>query len=117
MTLRIAESAQNHLDAVTHPRFECPKSSDPSEQMQIEEERAAALEQAENDVGYTIKLIEIGEAATFEGLEKELAVGERLDLAITRCLKQFLWVRGIKSMPAVSSSVSPKRVTGPSRAA
>ena len=111
MTLHIAACAQDHLDTV---RYE---TSVPSEQIEIEEERQAVVKQAQNELGDTGELTEIGEAATFEGLEKELAVRERLDSAIARCLKQLLLVRGVKSISAVPSSASPKRVTGPSKAA
>ena len=116
MTLQIAERAQDHLDAARLSRFES-ESLNPSEQIEIEEEREASMELAEKELGDTIELIKTGEAATFEGLEKELAVRERLDSAIARCLKQLLLVRGVKSISAESSSVSPKRVPGPSKAA
>ncbi len=105
MTLQIAERAQDHFNEAVY------------QQIETEEEREAAAEQVEKELGDTFELIEIGEAATFEGLEKELAVSERLDSAIARCLKQLLLVRGVKSISAEPSSVSPKRVTGPSRAA
>jgi GTP cyclohydrolase I len=62
-------------------------------------------------------LIEVGEAATFNGPTEELEIQERLDAAIAKCLKQLLMVRGVKSITAAPSSESPKRVTGPSKAA
>ena len=38
------------------------------------------------------------ELRTTEGMLKELAVEERLDMMIDRCLKKLLFVRGLKSM-------------------
>jgi hypothetical protein len=63
------------------------------------------------------KLIEVGRAATFDGLTEEIEIQERLDAAINRCLKQLLMVRGVKSVAAAPPSASPKRITGPSKAA
>jgi hypothetical protein len=61
---------------------------------------------------------EVGEAGTLEGLKKELDVGERLDSAIMRCLKQLLMIRGIKSITAAPpASSSPKQIPKRLRAA
>jgi hypothetical protein len=43
-----------------------------------------ADEQARIELGSAIELVEIGEVATFEYMEKELAMMERLDAAIAR---------------------------------
>ena len=56
-----------------------------------------AIEKAKEELGELYELTEIGEAATFDGLTKELEIQERLDAAINRCLKQLLMVRGVKS--------------------
>jgi hypothetical protein len=45
-------------------------------------------------------LTKLGEAATFAGLTIELEVEEHLDAAITKCLKELLQVRGVKSLAA-----------------
>ena len=63
------------------------------------------------------QLTELDKAATFDGLIHELEIQERLDAVINRCLKQLLMVRGVKSITAPPSSTSPKRLTGPSKAA
>jgi hypothetical protein len=73
--------------------------------------------QAQEELGELYELTEVGEAATFDGLTKELEIRERLETAIARCLKQLLLVRGVKSITAAPSSTSPKRITGPSKAA
>jgi hypothetical protein len=68
----------------------------------------AADDQARNELGAAIELVEIGDIATIDYLEKELAIIERLDAMIVRCLKSLLYVRGIKSMSA-SSLAAPSR--------
>ena len=68
--------------------------------------RKTADEQARTELGAAIQLVEMGDEATIEHLEKELAIRERLDGMITRAFKNLLYVRGIKSM---SSSAAPSR--------
>ncbi|MGC1957694.1 MAG: hypothetical protein WA683_08665, partial [Pseudolabrys sp.] len=70
------------------------------------------------ELGGIYELVEAGEASTFDGLSKELDIQERLDAAISRCLKRLLFVRGIKSISETSLPTSPpKRIADPSRAA
>ena len=85
-----------------------------------EEERQikrAAESEAQEELGEIYEFVEIGEAATFDGLTGELAIQERLDAAINRCLKQLLMVRGVKSVAPAPPSDGPKRIIGPSKAA
>jgi hypothetical protein len=77
----------------------------------------AAQDQARIELEDTYKLIEIGEAATFDGLTKSLDIEERLDTLIEKCLKRLLFVRGLKSISGASSSAPPKLVAKPSGAA
>ena len=74
------------------------------------------MSQTLKTLGDAFELVEIGEAATFDGLTKELETQERLDAAINRCLKQLLMVRGVKSIAAAPPSAA-KRITDPSKAA
>jgi hypothetical protein len=76
----------------------------------------AAEEQARQELGEIYKLIDIGEPATIEGLMKELDIKERLDSLISKCLKQLLMVRGVKSLSAASSSVATPQISGPRKA-
>jgi hypothetical protein len=76
----------------------------------------AAEEQARQELGDIYQLIDIGEPATVEGLMKELDVKERLDGLISKCLKQLLMVRGVKSLSAASSSVPTPQISGPRKA-
>ena len=85
------------------------------ENWRIEEEKREA--RTREKYGDDYKLVELGEATTFDGLRKELDIIERLDSAITRCLKQLLLVRGVKSISAAPSSASSKRISGPPKAA
>ena len=76
----------------------------------------AAEEQARQELGDIYQLIDIGEPATVEGLMKELDIKERLDGLISKCLKQLLMVRGVKSLSAASSSVPTPQISGPRKA-
>ena len=76
----------------------------------------AAEEQARQELGDTYKLIDIGEPATIDGLMKELDIKERLDGLISKCLKQLLMVRGVKSLSPASSSGSLPQISGPRKA-
>jgi hypothetical protein len=61
-------------------------------------------------------LIDIGEPATIEGLMKELNIKERLDSLISKCLKQLLVVRGVKSLSPASASPAIPQISGPRKA-
>ena len=76
----------------------------------------AAEEQARQELGDIYQLIDIGEPATVKGLMKELEIKERLDSLISKCLKQLLMVRGVKSLSAASSSVPTPQISGPRKA-
>jgi hypothetical protein len=47
---------------------------------------------------------------------KELDIKERLDGLISKCLKQLLMARGVKSLSAASSSVPTPQISGPRKA-
>jgi hypothetical protein len=114
-TFRIAQLAQARCEQIYHekaPPVEFPLLGgiDPAEQR---EGYRAAKEQAQQELGDIYKLIDIGDPATIDGLMKELDVKERLDGMIYRCLKQFLAVRGVKSLSPAASSVSTRQISGP----
>jgi hypothetical protein len=67
-------------------------------------------------LGDTYELIDIGEPATIKGLMDELDIKERLDSLISKCLKQLLMVRGVKSLSAAPSSVPMPQISGPRKA-
>jgi len=99
-TLRIAERAASHRRSIL---YDDSRNNDAESEVQKE-------------LGETYEFIEIGAAATFDGLRNELEIHERLDAGINRCLKQLLMVRGVKSVTAAPPSAA-KRITGPSKAA
>ena len=76
----------------------------------------AAEQQAREELGDIYQLIDIGEPATVKGLMKELEIKERLDGLISKCLKQLLMVRGVKSLSAAPSSVPTPQISGPRKA-
>jgi hypothetical protein len=83
-----------------------------------EEQIRTAEDQAQKELGEIYELITAGEATTFDGLIKELDILERLDAAMSRCFKQLLLVRGVKSISETPlPTARPKRITGPSKAA
>ena len=58
----------------------------------------AAEDQARKDLGASYELVEIGEVATVDRLLQDLAVVERLDAIVDKCLKRLLFLRGLKSL-------------------
>jgi hypothetical protein len=91
-TLRIAECAQSRLEAIVYEK-EC--DNEPSYLNDREDKREierAAESEAQEELGEIYEFVEIGSGATFDGLTGELAIQERLDAAINRCLKQLLMV-------------------------
>ena len=107
-TLRISERARDRRQAIVneklrpHLRFVLYEEPDPvkrEEQKQAESaSRLVGEREAQEELGELYELTKVGEAATFDGLIKELEIHERLDAAINRLLKQLLMVRGVKSI-------------------
>ena len=118
-TLNAAKFARDRYSAIVNANVDSDllpfANVDP---VKREEQMRAAEDQAQNELGELYEFITAGEAATFDGLTKELDIQERLDAAISRCLKQLLLVRGVKSISETPLSPSrPKRIAGPSKAA
>jgi hypothetical protein len=121
-TLRIAESAQSRWSATwtigsVLPPFPTLFEVSEEDKEKAEAEMRVAQDRVRKEFGDAFELVDIGEAATFNGLAKELDIKERLDALIEKCLKRLLLVRGVKSISAPPSSAAPERVRGPSRAA
>jgi hypothetical protein len=131
---RIAELAREHHNLINHEkapaRINRPGSYTILADYEAEYEEAkrakyeaaqregyrAAAEQARQELGDAYKLIEAGEPTTIDGLMKELDIKERLDSLISKCLKQLLMVRGVKSLSVASFSVSTPQISGPRKA-
>jgi hypothetical protein len=79
----------------------------------------AADELARAELGEDYELAKIAEVATVDHLLRNLAVQDRLDAMIDKCLKRLLFVRGLKSLPAASPQPTqqPPALPGPSKAA
>jgi hypothetical protein len=73
-----------------------PHPDNPSAE-EIEAARKRADNQVRIELGAAIELLEIGEVASFEYLERRLAIEDRLDAMITRLYKKLAYVRAIKS--------------------
>ena len=65
-----------------------------------QEARQSIDEQARQELGDIRELIDIGKPATINGLMEELGIKDRLNGMINQCFKQWLMVRGIKSLPS-----------------
>jgi len=118
-TLGTAKFARDHYSAIVNANvdsdFPAMVTVDP---VRREEQMHAAEDQAQKELGEAYEFIIAGEAATIDGLMKEVDIKGRLDAAISRCLKQLLLVRGVKSISETPLSTSrPKRIAGPSKAA
>ena len=121
-TLHIAEFAQGEL--VGHLEIGNPIASSPllcelseEDKEKAKQEMLVAQDRLRKELGDTFEFIEIGGAATFDGLTEELETKERLDALIEKCLKRLLLVRGLKSVSTAPSSAPPQRVLGPPKAA
>jgi hypothetical protein len=104
-TFRLAELAQQRITeirAALVPGMGLPTSDNSVESVELErtliEQWHATESQARNELGELYALVEMGEAATVDGLLQELEVQARLDALIDRCIKRLLLVRGLKSM-------------------
>jgi hypothetical protein len=117
VTFRIAELAKERHQKIQYEKVPgVPLIFDGIDPAVEREGYRAAKEQARQELGDIYKLIDIGEPATIEGLMKELNIKERLDGLISKCLKQLLMVRGVKSLSLASSSVSMPQIPGPRKA-
>jgi len=107
-TLRIAERAQARRAAIVDEKLEVsfplPLITRGSDEVDFKDLRRDANSEAKKELGENYEFVEIGAAATFDGLTNELEIQERLDAGINRCLKQLLMVRGVKSVTAAPPS-------------
>jgi len=118
---RIAKRVQRRMiqirDAMVPMDYGVSKSdkSDDFDKTFTEQWHAAESE-ARKELGELYGLVEMGEEATVDCLIDDLAVQERLDAMIDKCLKRLLFVRGLKSISPGPTSVPPG-LPGPSKVA
>jgi hypothetical protein len=119
-TFRIAQLAQKRHHEINAEKVPALTFTDDEDYLAAQEARRegyrAAKEQAQQELGDTYELIDIGEPATIKGLMDELDIKERLDSLISKSLKQLLMIRGVKSLSATSSSVPTPQISGPRNA-
>ena len=117
----IAARARAHRDSILEfdlkGHVDAMYRRDDLDPVKAAEALQARHERVDRELGDAVELLDAGEVTTFIGLEKELAVIERLDSALVRCLKQLALVRGVKSLSEAPSLVSPKHIAGPPKAA
>jgi hypothetical protein len=101
-------SIQSKLSPVRVEGFQLlgPKETRTEEELNILRKQIA--EQIRCELGAARELVDLAVAST-EHLYKEMQLIESLDRMIARCLKEFLLIRGVKSMaPSVSVEAKPK---------
>jgi len=116
-TLRIARRADNYRSSVLKDMLAAKFPEQTRTHPESEKIVRAAEDQVRKELGEAYDLVELGEAASFDGLANELDLEERLASAIERYVKRLLLVRGIKSLSGATSSVPVKQIAGPSKAA
>jgi hypothetical protein len=120
-TLRCAELARDRANSIKQEKRSQAGLKSPaisyrlvtmgSYEGTLEETERAAEADAQKELGDTYELIEIGAIATLDYLNKELAVEDRLDAMIDRCLKRLLLLSGLKSLapaPQLAPPPSPQ---------
>jgi hypothetical protein len=126
-TFRTAELAKKRRTEIVKTEIATRNIPDPyplldlyarSEEAQAAHEEAVRVgkEQAQKELGDLFELTE-SDVATDDRLLADLAVEERLDAVIDKCIKRLLMVRGIKSMAIQAPSESrplpkPRSITG-----
>ena len=109
MTLQIAEDARETQTAIENaPQDMYAVTKDglvPVSAAEIEKSRQDLEQQARDKLGWKYEFVELGDKVSVEGLKQNLDVEERLDARIGQCLKQLLFLRGLKSV--IASSISP----------
>jgi hypothetical protein len=110
-TLRVAKGAQKYCSPWSMEDLLFDSAGKAAHQKAVELGNARRRE-----LGDLHALVAAGEAATIDGLEAELTIGDQLDERIDKCLKRLLHVRGLKSLSARPSSSPQPRIPGPAKA-
>jgi hypothetical protein len=79
---------------------------DPRSPEELEALRKSVEKESRTELGAAIELVNIGDVATIEYMEKELGIRDRLHGAIARLEKRLLFLRGIKSISSSSAASS-----------
>jgi hypothetical protein len=87
--------AVRYLGFLSDPFEPDPENPTP-EELRAAERRAER--RIRSELGAALELVELGDVATLDYLEKQLAIRDRLDAMIARLYKKLAYVRAIKSM-------------------
>lgn len=114
-TQRLAERAQQHVAQIRNEIISMHHdllTSDNADNVDdsFTEKWLAAENKVREELGELYSLVEMGDEATLKGLLRSLAILERLDSMIDKCLKRLLFVRGLKSVSTASSSPPRERL-------
>jgi len=76
--------------------------------------RKRAQREIRTKLGPAIALLQIRDVVTYDHLEKELAIREKLEVMLTRLYKKLAYVRAIKSMlpPSLPPPTAPPLLEG-----
>jgi hypothetical protein len=104
ITFRLAERARQRATEIQEAVISGPNLNPPASDGApdfnapfAQKERAAEAE-ARKELKELYRLVEIGDEATIPSLMNDLAVHERLDAMMEKCLKLLLLIRGVKSV-------------------
>jgi hypothetical protein len=114
--LKLDPEYEAQLEAEQEARWRAQREREECEKEALRQRYSEAVEQGRQELGDAFELVVIGKPATIEGLMQELDVKERLDASISKCLKQLLMVRGIKSLASNSSSAEIRALERPRKA-
>jgi hypothetical protein len=119
-TLRMAELALEHESRIQVQKFPPRLNELLEREVSAAERREIAMEAAEDqarkELGERYALVEIGETATVDRLLQDLAVEERLDAMIDKCLKRLMHLRAqefVTSLTAAATRPSDAAHSGP----
>jgi hypothetical protein len=114
-TQRVARRAQNYLTKILEDKLSIEFPGQTNTHPDSARIIRTAEDQARTELGDTYHLVEVGEAASFEGLAAELDIEDRINRMIERCLKRLLYVRGLKSLPTTTAFAPTPRLAAPSK--
>jgi len=108
---RLADLAKWRISVIHHqlvPQIEDDFAflKDPRDPAKVKAAKKNADEQAQEELGVFYELASLGDVATIDYLQNELALIDRLDGMIDRCIKRLLLVRGLKSISPTTSTAA-----------
>jgi hypothetical protein len=87
-----------------------PETASPEELAAL---RKRARRESRTKLGAASELLQVGDVVTYDHLEKELGIREKLETMLTRLYKKLAYMRVIKSMPPSLPAPSPPLLENP----